>query len=235
MIENVWRESLAGISALRLSKLTDEHFDKNAHSRMRVHLAVQVLSMSVWYMLDDYCRNDQAIGKAYSSLMKIVKCLDTVVDIWNHPASKTFDGKRYHPIDSDKHEYVKYLEDVLELFTEWMDESKKAKNPHAFMPKTLYESFAWLVYGVKGVASQIPKGAMMIQSRGGTDDVEQEFARIRQANSNPTIAAARGIASRGNGFRGSSFAKNVKNNTSGEKRIHRKELLAKKSSKYCKK
>ena len=81
MIENVWRESLGGISALRLSKLTDEHFDKNAHSRMRVHLAVQVLSMSVWYMLDDYCRNDQAIGKAYSSLMKIVKCLGMVVDI----------------------------------------------------------------------------------------------------------------------------------------------------------
>ena len=44
MIHKVWKETIMGINTIRVyEKLTDDHLVKNAHSRMRVHLAVQVL------------------------------------------------------------------------------------------------------------------------------------------------------------------------------------------------
>ena len=44
MIQLAWEASRTDINFLRTNKLNDNHFNKNAHSRMRVHLAVQVLS-----------------------------------------------------------------------------------------------------------------------------------------------------------------------------------------------
>ena len=96
------------------------------------------------------------------------------------------------------------------IFPQWYLESKNDKMSYHFMPKTLYESFAWLVYGLKGVAMQIPEGCSMVQCRGGTDDVEQEFGRNRQMNSNPTLADMRGQIARGTGVRASDFAKQTK-------------------------
>ena len=119
----------------------------------------------------------------------------------------------------------------MALFTEWYTESKVSKNPYHFIPKTLYESFAYLVYGIKGVAMQIPNDCKMIQCRGGTDDVEHEFARNRQMNSNPTIGDMRGQIARGTGVRSSDFARHTKNNTSGDKQVFYKELLTAKKKK----
>ena len=87
------------------------------------------------------------------------------------------------------------------------------------------ERFIQLVYGMKGVASQIPPGCYMVQCRGGTDDVEQEFSRNRQLNSNPTLGDMRGQIARGTGVRASDFARYTKNNTSGNKQVFYKELL----------
>ena len=120
MIKNVWLKSIGGISLLRTSKLTDEHFQKNAHSRMRVHLAVQVISMSVLQMLRSYCKNNIDLEDEYSSIMLIIERVNTVVDIWNHPSSKTFkclpNGERYMPISSMQCDYMQYLEEVLGIF-----------------------------------------------------------------------------------------------------------------------
>ena len=54
MIENIWREQVGGINMLLLTKLTDEHFDKDAHSRTMVHLLIQVLSLSILEMPKSY-------------------------------------------------------------------------------------------------------------------------------------------------------------------------------------
>ena len=230
MIKRMWRKNTGGISILRTTKLTDEHFHKNAHSQMRVHLVVQVLSMSVLEMLKSYCKDNIERLDEYSSIMLIVEKLNTVVDIWNHPSTKTFkcelNGERYVPISSMHCEYIQYLEDVLAIFAQWYQESKNDKKPYNFRLKTLYESFAWLVYGLKGVAGQIPDGcSMVVQCQGGTDDVEQEFGRNRQMNSNPKLADIRGQIARGTGVRAGDFTRQTKNNTSGNKRVFYKELM----------
>ena len=94
----------------------------------------------------------------------------------------------------------------------------------------MYESFCWLVIGIRGVASQIPEGHEMVQCRGGTDDLENEFARQRQSNSNPTIMDSRGMMAQAAGYCASDFTKNIKNNT-GDKHIYLKSLIRVQSKK----
>lgn len=205
MIHNVWKTKLSGVNTLRvIEKLTEDHFIKNAHSRMRVHLAAQVLSRNVHKMLSDYCGEDDNKLKEYDSLMYMIERLDTLIDIWNHPYDKKF--KRdpnedvYECIDCSDHKYIKYLEVFLMVISVWKEECTVNKQPHKFMPLTLYKSFTWLVYGLKGVASQIPNGCAMIQHAGGTDDCKHEFANFRQKNSNSTMADTRGMMGQQTGF-----------------------------------
>ena len=90
MLEKVLRVYEGEINKLRMTRLTNEHFHKNAHSCMRVHLAVQVLSMSVLNMLKAYCNDNIEKLQEYEQLMMIDEKMNTVVDIWNHSSSKTF-------------------------------------------------------------------------------------------------------------------------------------------------
>ena len=76
---------------------------------------------------------------------------------------------------------------MLALLSEWNLESKESNNPNHVIPKTIFESYAWLVYGIKVVAAQIPDGGKIVQCRGSTYDVEHEFARNRQLNYNLTL------------------------------------------------
>ena len=51
-------------------------------------------------------------------------------------------------------------------------------------------NLCWIVYGLKGVSSYYLDSNRrweMVQSRGGTDDVEHAFSDQRSKNSNPTI------------------------------------------------
>ena len=97
---------------------------------------------------------------------------------------------------------------------------------------TLFESFIWMVHGIKGVAQQIPDGCAMMQRAGGTDDLEHEFANFRQKNQNPTMADTRGMMGQQTGFRATNFARNLKCNNNGDKCAYIKELRAKKKHKH---
>lgn len=192
MIEKVWQGNLLGINTLKvIQKLTEDHFQKNSHNRMKVHLAAQILSRNVHRMLERYCTHPDQEKAArcwqkYSSVMRVTK--DTVIDIWNHHSNKKFlrdeSNERYHPINKSDHEYIDYLVGVLDAFTDWKEESQTSGGANVFMPITLYKLFAYLVYGIKGVASQIPDGCAMLQQNGGTDDLENDFATFRQMSAN---------------------------------------------------
>ena len=89
MIERAWETvELGGIGTLRQTKLTLDHFVKNPHSRMRVFLAVQVISSSVHEMMKGYVEGNGALTDEYSSLILIVSKLDKRIDMCNHPDKK---------------------------------------------------------------------------------------------------------------------------------------------------
>ena len=206
---------------------------------MRVHLAAQILSKGVLDLLDKNLSAGDRLE--YESLLSTVQQLNNVIDIWNHPKSKRFLGEenneRYSNIKKETgkdimvHPYIEYLISVLKWFSDWRKETKENKTfKTKFIPNTLYESFCWLVCGIIGVASQIPDGYEMVQRRGGTDDLENEFARQRQSNSNPTIMDSRGMMAQAAGYRATDFTKNIKNNT-GDKRVYLKALVREQSKK----
>ena len=202
---------------------------------MRVHLAVQILSQNVLRMLTHYCDGDSKKEDEYSSLIFIIKRLDTVIDIWNHPLDKKIkrdpNERLYECINSADHQYIIYLETFVKVLNFWKSECMLGKKMNEFMPVTLYESFLWIVYGMKGVALQIPEGCAMMQRAGGTNDLEHEFANFRQKNQNSTMADTRGMMGQQTGYRATNFARNLKCNNDGDKNAYIKELREKKKRK----
>ena len=64
----------------------------------------------------------------------------------------------------------------------------------------------------------------MVQSRGGTDDVEHSFSHQRSKNSNPTTMDYNRTLGRDTGVKSSTFSLRIKSNTSGNKVIYISEL-----------
>ena len=64
----------------------------------------------------------------------------------------------------------------------------------------------------------------MVQSRGGTDDVEHSFSHQRSKNSNPTIKDCNLTLGRDTGVKSTTFSMRSKTNTSGDKVIYISEL-----------
>lgn len=128
IIRNTWEAvELGGIATLWQTKLSIDHFVKNPHSRMRVFLSAEILLSSVHELLRKYVEGYDEMTAEYSSLMVVIKNLNCLIDIWNQPGGK---GMNY--IDHPQHEYINELESILILFTNWKDESKKAKNSGLF-------------------------------------------------------------------------------------------------------
>ena len=88
-----------------------------------------------------------------------------------------------------------------------------------------------MVYGLKGVAQQIPEGCAMMQWAGGTDDLDHKFANFRQKKSNSTIHDVRGIMRQQTGFSSTNFARNLKTNSRSDSLAYVRELRAEKSRK----
>ena len=84
MIKGAWMWDDDEFGAIRRTVLTEDHFFKNVYSRMRVHLAVQVLSSYVVNLIDRYTLEKGAdVQRRYEPLKTIVKACDRLVDIWN--------------------------------------------------------------------------------------------------------------------------------------------------------
>ena len=226
MIKQAWLWDDEGFGSTRKTVLTEDHFYKNAYSRMRVHLAVQVVSESVAVLIDRYCKEMGAeITKKYASLKTIVLACDQLVDIWNANHSK-----KCECIDSPTHPHVKELHCILLLFAEWRSEND-SKNE--FITNESWEDLCWLVYGIEGVSMEYlssDQKQRMMQRRGGSDVCEFEFAAFRQSNSNGSEYDIRGIEARRSAYRGhnvSSFSRLVKANSGREDRVDLISLSAK--------
>ena len=218
MIKDAWMWDDDGFGAIRKTFLTEDHFFLNAYSRMRVHLAVQVLSSSVVSLIDGYSLEKGAnIQRKYEPLKTIVKACDRLVDIWSANYAK-----KCECINSSCHPHLKELHTILLLFAEWKNDSKTKDE---FITGESWEDLCWLVYAMEGIATEYllkDKSRRMMQRRGGSDVCENEFAAFRQSNSNGTEYDIRGIEARRSAYRGhnvSSFSKLVKSNSGRGDRV----------------
>ena len=81
----------------------------------------------------------------------------------------------YECMDSENHNYVEFLELFLVILNCWKAEWRINKKPNEFEPLTLFQSYLWMLYGIKGVAKQISRGCTMIKWAGGKNNLEHKF------------------------------------------------------------
>jgi hypothetical protein len=186
MIQKVWLESgaQAGGGALRLSKLTHQHFDKDPALRMRCYLAFQITSKSTVRMIEEYA-TDQV---QYEPLKKILLLFDKVIDIMNGKAEK-----KMSKLDSPMHEYLDVLLETIKVFTKWRQEALSAGDPYQAVPESTYQDLLWLCFGTIGLAKRYLKEKdatndervfSLDQGRLGSDVCEHRFANIKGKVSN---------------------------------------------------
>ena len=212
--ESVDQFSMGGI---RLTKCTEDHFNRNQYNSMRVYLATQVFSQSVINMVKVYINSFpvecmEEIRKNYEPLLIIIDKLDRLIDIWNGNRSKGCEC-----INSRKHNHIQELREILDTFNEWKHQCTNVKVK--FIPEQSWEDLCWLVYGIEGVATTYlfeETSRVMVQRRGGSDVCENMFAEIRFANQRPTGEQASQVVARRSGFRGAegkAFTRIVKTNS----------------------
>ena len=116
-------DSLVG--DLRTNIFTPDHFppNKNAYSRMRVHLAVQVKSQSAIRIFRDNAEKCSGIAEVEPHIAVIEK-VDRLIDIWNNTGmSNRKEFKGCEMIDSPNHFHLEELFEILDLFCEWKIEA----------------------------------------------------------------------------------------------------------------
>ena len=247
MLQQVWEKSPDGQGGanLRITKLSKEHFLKNAYSRMRVYLATQVMSESMNGLIDDYADEVPGGKAAFKSLQVFIRHSDRLTDIVN--ARYTHNGKLKgcEAMDCPDHKHVGELLEILDWFAEWKQESEKKRKKEVakvwknekrrikgynkwFIPNSSYEDLGWLVFGLGGLAGTYlldDKSRTLDQSKSGSDTCEHAFAAMRNANSNPTLSDARMLIRKESG-KSMTFSICSRANTAGGKRETWGELFA---------
>ncbi len=75
MIEEVWLKTGGATVQFHPTKLTIAHLDKNAHSRMNVSLAIQLLSSSVAALIQEVIKEDKIVLSKQSCVQLLGRSL----------------------------------------------------------------------------------------------------------------------------------------------------------------
>jgi hypothetical protein len=203
MIKSIWQSYESAGSQLRKTHLGHDHFELDAYKKMRVFLAVQVMSQSTIGMIKEHCEsddNDDDIS-IYQGMIEIFDKIDRLVDICNayHEDQDTKSGRarNVQKINHPKHKHVIELFDILRVVEEWKLECGGFNK--RFLTRQTYEDLLWVVYGIAGIASCYLKddGSLTLdQGRLGSDIMEHLFSMMRDDNSNPNLGQANLAASK---------------------------------------
>mmetsp|Transcript_33560 Transcript_33560/g.57027 ORF Transcript_33560/g.57027 Transcript_33560/m.57027 type:complete len:436 (+) Transcript_33560:75-1382(+) len=186
IIYEIWKASGdadTSVGLVRRYNKTHDHFKLNAYLKMRVFLALQIPSQNTIGMINDYCDPDQyedgeevpSINE-FAPMIAIFEKVDRLVDIMNGRSYKNGKDKDVELINSPTHRHIEELFDVLRIFVEWKEETKKT--PHQFITSYTYEDLVWMVFGVASVAALYldeDESKTIHQGRSGSDVCELFF------------------------------------------------------------
>jgi hypothetical protein len=189
MIWQVWESQGGRLLHLKESKLTMAHFVKDANSRMRVYLAVQVLSGTSAQMIEEAIKDDEIDlpleGKKYKHLIELARCVDRLVDIGN--GRSTTEKKEY--VAHFKRETSKEIQEELLQIADWFAQwSKDVENDaeldeNNFLADKTWEGLQWMMLGCVGMIEHYvkKKGFVIAPRRTTSDPVEQHFGSSWQS------------------------------------------------------
>lgn len=223
MAEDIWLETDGATGQFHPTKLSIYHFDKNAHSRMNVSLAMQLLSASVASMIREAI-NDEEVRlpfenkNMYNHLADLCQYWDVVVDICN--------GRDDPHTPKNASARQSMLLDILNWFTKWrklhdqLVKEGKANEYNFFADETWFCIRALLLGHVAAIQIYCVEKGMSINPRAmNTDTVEWFFGDARQmvgGSTNKMTAAGMDRADKkANTFNAAKF-RLVGNNSTGE-------------------
>lgn len=197
--QKVWLEyegldkdsTVCGEAPLKLTKLTRDHFHKNAFSRMRVPLAAQVLSKTMCRIIDSVTANKPPSSKLlYEPLRDLCSRMNDFLDIMNGSRDKGYANIK----DGDAKE-LRELGEIMKWFEDWyasiQNDPRFGLEPddkkHAFLPEECWYDLQSIIKGVTAFSVfylRKFKGheeIMIVQRRLMQDIVEHHFAHVRQS------------------------------------------------------
>ena len=229
-MENVWvamGDSDLTTASLRKYKFTWDHYRLNAYNKMRVFLALQVLSQTMIDMIKDYCKPVDEGGKGgdiadFEPMIEIITAVNRLVDIMNGVRYKNGKDKQVFLIDSPHHPHIFELFEILRLFEDWKEEAGGFTDK--FITRQTYEDLVWMVFGVAAIACtclEEDESLVFHQGRSGSDPCEHFFAMIKNINPNPTLQQLRQCSSKcANFIKSNLFSFKGKNNAAGAPKDH---------------
>ena len=123
MIHSMWLASgdsdVSRSAEVRKYKFTNEHFVLTSYSKMRVYLAMHVMSKTCIRLIQDYCAEESNLAdlQDYQPMIDLFNAIDRLVDIMNGRKSR---GVEY--LNNPRHEHIFELFAILRLFEEWKEE-----------------------------------------------------------------------------------------------------------------
>jgi hypothetical protein len=212
MLQDVWEKysacSFSG-ALQRERKLTYGHFVKNAFTRMRVYLSMQILSTSMVRIIDATAKDASPAvegleaGQAYEGVRALCEKLNRLIDIMNSTTEK--DDIEF--INAPDHRHLDELMETLAWFYGWKSKlascnsltDKERKS--SFFPDECWADLQSLVLGFvcasKFYLNKYP-GKLMIARRCSQDIVEHHFAHVRASRkSGSAVDATQALAATG--------------------------------------
>ena len=137
-------------ASLRKYRFTLDHFNLNSYLKMRVFLALQIMSQTCIRMIREVCEEEEDYDiDDFGPMIALFDKVDRLVDIMNARTNDST-GKTVEYINRPRHRHVMEMFDVLRLFEEWRSEVGGFNEK--FITKQTWEDLVWMVFGLAGVA-----------------------------------------------------------------------------------
>jgi len=196
LIETIWdlRQSEEAPMSLQETKLTRKHFTKDAFSRMRVSLSMQVLSASVAAMLEDALeqsdiqtalkKKTQLYHTQYNKLKEFIKHMNRFVDIANGRDPTVLGSSAPFTAESGPG-LVTELLTILSFMFEWKAsvESNDGMGPYNFFADETWSGICRVMFGYCGMIEYycIKRELTINGKKTNSNPCEHHFARGRAA------------------------------------------------------
>ena len=95
----------------------------------------------------------------------------------------TFLDRRCSLIDSPNHDHVYELLNYVKFLTQWRNQARKGGKPNHYFAPSTHQDSCWTALSFVIIARKdLPEGHAIVQSRGGTDNIEKTFCKSRGDN-----------------------------------------------------
>lgn len=181
LIKTIWKASGGLSNELKASRLTMKHFVKDNFSRMRVYLAVQVLSNSVVELIIKV-RDDEDVKlpfhkEYYNPLIQIATHVNKLVDIIN--GRDRADFRKESGV-----EIITSLLKILKWFDEWkkLNDRCKELDEKNFLPEDTWIGIKRMILGYICLIDHycIGQGLVICPRRTLSDVCEHLFSMMRR-------------------------------------------------------